>query len=191
MSKTLLVGATALMIGAASFAAAQPYPGGMMGDGGMMGGRMGGHGQGGQQQYSPDDARAFVDARIAALHAGLKLTAEQEKNWPPFEQAYRELAQQRVQWRTEQRNQAQPDSPIDRLQRRADRLSVEGAALKKLANASAPLYQSLDDGQKRRFAVLARPGGARQHSAFRHGGGRGPGWSDQGGRPADGGTGPR
>jgi len=35
--------------------------------------------------------KAFTDARIAALRAGLQLTPDQEKNWPPFEQALRDL----------------------------------------------------------------------------------------------------
>lgn len=37
-----------------------------------------------------DDIKAFTDARIAALKAGLTLTPDQEKNWPPFEQALRD-----------------------------------------------------------------------------------------------------
>ena len=31
------------------------------------------------------DLSAFADARIAALHAGLQLNADQEKSWPSFE----------------------------------------------------------------------------------------------------------
>ena len=43
-----------------------------------------------------------------------------------------------------------------RLQRLADSLTMRGSALKRLADTLAPLYQSLDDGQKRRFTILAR-----------------------------------
>ena len=39
-------------------------------------------------------------------------------------------------------------------------MSDTGAALKKLADATDPLYKSLDDSQKRRFSVLSRLGGA-------------------------------
>jgi len=47
-----------------------------------------------------EDRAAFADARIAALHAGLKLNADQGKNWPAFEQALRELTQlQRIDLR--------------------------------------------------------------------------------------------
>ncbi len=45
---------------------------------------------------SAEDAAAFTDARIAGLKAGLKLTAEQEKNWPAVETAIRDLAKQRA-----------------------------------------------------------------------------------------------
>src|SRR5439155_23574335 len=36
---------------------------------------------------SAEDVAAFTDARIAGLKAGLKLTPEQEKNWPAVEAA--------------------------------------------------------------------------------------------------------
>src|SRR5689334_25000773 len=43
-----------------------------------------------------EDVAAFTDARIAALKAGLKLTPDQEKNWPAVETAIRDLAKQRA-----------------------------------------------------------------------------------------------
>src|SRR5579872_359070 len=43
-----------------------------------------------------EDMHAFADARLAALHAGLELTPDQEKNWPAFEQAAREMAKLRL-----------------------------------------------------------------------------------------------
>src|SRR5947209_2489524 len=43
-----------------------------------------------------EDAAAFTDAHIAALKAGLKLTPEQEKNWPAVETAIRDLAKDRA-----------------------------------------------------------------------------------------------
>src|SRR5579864_8553341 len=107
--------------------------------------------------FSQEDAGAFIDARIAALHAGLKLTADQERMWPAFEQAYRDLAKLRL-CRAAGANTSPPaDDPIARMQRRADDLAKRGAALKSVADAAAPLWQSFDDGQKRRFALLARP----------------------------------
>ena len=111
----------------------------------------------------PRTAPAFLDARIAALKAGLELNAEQEKNWAPLESAMRDLAKQRAErfaaWR-ERRDDNQNEnveiSPIDRLARTSDRLSARAADLQKLAGAAKPLYDSLDDGQKRRFGVLFR-----------------------------------
>ena len=109
-------------------------------------------------QLSAADVSAFADARIAALKAGLELNADQSKNWPPFEQAVRDLVQLRIQ-RIQARqagDQQQPTTPFDRLSRRADNMAKTSAALKKIAEAGAPLYQSLNDDQKNRFVVLAR-----------------------------------
>ena len=65
MLKTFLAGATALAIAGGAFAYAQGVGGGELQR---------------VQQWRPsaEDIAAFGDARIAALHAGLKLTAEQE-----------------------------------------------------------------------------------------------------------------
>jgi len=107
---------------------------------------------------SPADISAFTDARIAALKAGLELTPDQAKNWPPFEQALRDMAQlriARIQARLSGQEQA-PTTPFDRLERRADDMAKRSAALKKVADAGAPLYQSLNDDQKGRFMRLAR-----------------------------------
>lgn len=143
--------------------------------------------RGGFQRFQPsiDDIRAFADARLAALHAGLGLTAEQEKNWPAFEQAWREMSKLRLDRISsairERRERTQPsEDPAERMQRRAAALTDRGAALKKVADAFDPLYKSLDDAQKRRFAVLERFVGAgegRPRSDFRRNDGfeRGPG----------------
>jgi hypothetical protein len=40
---------------------------------------------------------AFTDARIAALKTALRLTPEQEKNWPAVEQALRDISKERRQ----------------------------------------------------------------------------------------------
>ena len=53
---------------------------------------------------------------------------------------------------------ARPDA-IARLRQGADAMTTRAASLKKLADAAEPLYKSLDDGQKRRFAVLLHMGG--------------------------------
>jgi LTXXQ motif family protein len=111
-----------------------------------------------RHHLSAADVSAFADARIAALKAGLQLTPDQAKNWPPFEQAVRDLVQLRVE-RLQARQageQQQQGTPFERLSRRADSMAKSSAALKKIADAGAPLYQSLNDDQKGRFMRLAR-----------------------------------
>jgi hypothetical protein len=155
-------------------------------------------------RMSASDMGAFADARIAGLKAGLALSAEQEKLWPPVESTLRDLAKKRIDRREQFRNEMQdrrdraerrePPSPVERLRRGAERLSEGAADLKRLADATEPLYQSLDEAQKRRFNVLARAGmrgmqqegrGWRRHGDLgdegRHMGprdrnDRGPGW---------------
>ena len=120
---------------------------------------------------SPEDMTAFADARIAALKAGLELTSDQSKNWPAFEQALRDMSTlrvQRIQAREAAAGQPQqnPTSPFDRMSRRADTMTKFSAALKRVADAGAPLYMSLNDDQKGRFKMLSRM--LRPH--HRHGG---------------------
>lgn len=105
---------------------------------------------------SQEDRAAFTDARIAALKAGLRLSPEQEKLWPAFETAMRDIAKERLEHRADRPNEARPSDPVERLRRRADALSAAGANLKRLADAQEPLYQSLDDSQKNRFQLLSR-----------------------------------
>ena len=100
--------------------------------------------------------RAFGEARLAALRPGLALTPEQEKNWPAFEQAARDYGKLRLDRRSAMRNAQPGDDPVERLRQRAAAMTDTGAALKKLADATDPLYKSLDESQKRRFAILNR-----------------------------------
>jgi hypothetical protein len=117
----------------------------------------------GHMQMNPEDRAAFVDARIAAVHAGLKLNADQEKLWPPVETAVRDFAKLRID-RANARMNAKPEEgaqkdPVTRLRERAENMATSAVALKKIADAADPLYKTLDDGQKRRLAVLTHRGG--------------------------------
>jgi zinc resistance-associated protein len=171
MKKTIAAGAIALTLAGAGFALAQQNT------------------QTAQPTQSRDargwnaeDAAALTDARIAGLKAGLKLTAEQEKNWPAVETAIRDLAKTRADRMKERTDRmaarrearrggdnaqgnaqgsaqgSRPDA-IGRLRQGADAMNSRASSLKKLADASEPLYKSLDEGQKRRFTVLMRMGG--------------------------------
>src|SRR5215203_7034663 len=131
-----------------------------------MGGGMGG-GMGMMGRFSPEDIEAFTDARIAALHAGLRLSPDQQQMWPPVEQAIRDLVKlRREQFRAWRERREQGGDPRDdlpgMLRGMAERQAVRAEALRKLAEAAAPLYASFDDGQKRRLRMLVRhmrPGG--------------------------------
>ena len=75
MKKTIVAGTIALTLAGAGFALAQQAtPRERAGS-----------------RPSAEDVAAFTDARVAGLKAGLKLTAEQEKNWPAVETAIRDL----------------------------------------------------------------------------------------------------
>jgi hypothetical protein len=112
---------------------------------------------------SPEDMNAFAEARIAALRAGLKLSAEQERLWPLVEEALRSLANLHLtSMQAMRQGQARmEDDPINALRSMSDRMAEGAAAMRKLADAAAPLYASLDEAQRRRLRVLARDMGPR------------------------------
>jgi hypothetical protein len=158
MNRILLAGVAALAIAGSSMAYAQHR-----------------HWFHSHMRMSAEDRVAFADARIAGVHAGLKLTPDQEKLWPPVESAVRDFAKMRIDRanaRMKAREEAQkqdaqkpddqtPDDPVARLRARADRMATTATALKKIADAADPLYKTLDDGQKRRLAMLTHHRGGR------------------------------
>src|ERR1700730_1366157 len=144
-----------------------------------------------RHRLSADDVNAFADARIAALKAGLELTPDQAKNSPRFEAAVRNMVQLRIdrikaRQAAEQQGQAPtPTTPFERMAKRADAMSKRSVALKQIADAGAPLYQSLNDAQKARFTKLARI--LRPHQHGNYGGERREGRNfDRDGRGQDG-----
>ena len=147
-------------------------------------------------QHWATDREAMLDAELAVLKAGLRLTPDQMKLWEPFESAVRDADRMRMAHmqemmeRMEKMRRVGPMgpmgmdqmgpmgmgmeggesmSPVDRLQTMASHLTDAGAALKKVADAAKPLYASLDDPQKRMFGLLAP-----EVIAMRHGHGMGP-----------------
>jgi zinc resistance-associated protein len=140
MWKPVIVGAAALAIAGSSLVYAQQRD------------------QGGTRwRPSQEDHAAFADAGIAALKAGLRLTPDQEKNWPAFETALRDVVKMHQErFASMRRDEPRTDDPVVRLRRQAEMMSNTGATLKRLADAQEPLYQSLDDSQKNRFRILAR-----------------------------------
>src|SRR4051794_7667760 len=150
MRKILLAGTAALVLAGSTAVYAQHRP--------WFGGHM---------RMSAEDRSAFADARIAAVHAGLKLNADQEKLWPPVEAAVKEFARLRIDranarmnaMRDGDRDRQGPRDPVTRLRDRAEAMGATAAAMKKIADAADPLYRTLDEGQKRRLAMLTRIGG--------------------------------
>ncbi len=108
---------------------------------------------------SKEDRAAFFDAHVAAVHAGLRLTPDQERLWGPVESAVRDMARQMSDLRDRQQAQAAPADPIERMARMGDMASKRGQAMTRVAEAARPLYASLSDDQKRRLRVLIRARG--------------------------------
>jgi hypothetical protein len=95
-------------------------------------------------------------ARAAQLKADLRLTSEQETNWSGFQTAivdvWKKQAEHQISWRNARANQQGSVDLIEQMRKDADDQVVRGNDRKKLADAAQPLYASLDDQQKRRFA---------------------------------------
>jgi zinc resistance-associated protein len=162
MWKSVVVATAALAIAGSSIVYAQQREDGY-GDGPRFEHR--------HHHMSAEDRAAFVDARIAALKAGLELTPDQAKNWPAFEQALRDMAKLRAERiaareAREQNPSQTPIAPFDRLSQRADNMAKASAVLKRIAETGQPLYMSLSDAQKGRYQKLARM--LRPHHHYMH-----------------------
>lgn len=142
MWKYVLAGVAALAIGGSTLVYAQQQRGDF----------------GPRWSFNSDDRGAFIDARIAAVKAGLRLTPEQEKNWPAVEAAVRDLIKLREDQRATRRERFDERDPVARMRSGADSLAAMADGIKRVADAADPLYKSLDDAQKRRLALLGRAG---------------------------------
>ena len=108
------------------------------------------------QMFSAQDRAAFLDARVAALHAGLTLTPDQEKIWPPVEQALRDFSKVAGMQRQKMREKKQPLDFVEHLQVHSANMIARGEAMKKIADAVGPLYATFTEAQKRRLPILLR-----------------------------------
>jgi len=115
-------------------------------------------GRGGWRAMSTQDREAMMAARMAAVKAGLVLTPEQEKLWPPVENAVREGMKQREEWRARMDKEGVAANPVERMRRMGEMSSARGAMMTRFADAAAPLYASLTDDQKRRLQMLGGSG---------------------------------
>jgi Spy/CpxP family protein refolding chaperone len=111
----------------------------------------------GPPMHGMADRGFMLDARIAGMKAALNLTPEQEKSWAPFEAAVREAATMRMEAmraRREDMDKGERPSPIARMNEMSEHLAQASGELKKVAEAAKPLYDSLDETQKRHFGPL-------------------------------------
>ncbi len=112
-----------------------------------------------QMQQMQEERAAMLDAHLAGIKAGLKLTADQEKLWPQFESAIRDAAKARGEAMRQMRETmgqkgAERPSPIAHMQMMSDHLAKMSAELKSVADAGKPLYEALNDAQKHNFGPL-------------------------------------
>jgi len=132
---------------------------------------------------SSEDRAALIDARIAAVKAGLKLTAEQEKLWPPVEAAARDMAKLAQDGRAARSTAPANEDPVERMARMGSEMTQRGTAMTKVATAARPLYASLSEDQKRRLQILIHPEGKQRGERGHHSGMKGQyrehhGWHD-------------
>ena len=110
-----------------------------------------------RSEFTANQMADQAAARAAQLKADLRLTPEQDKNWPAFEVAvvdmWKNQTQQRLAWRAAHARQQDNVDLIDEMRKEADAQIDRSNERKKLADASQPLYNGLDDQQKRRFSA--------------------------------------
>lgn len=103
--------------------------------------------------YNAADARAVLNARLAALKAVIELTPEQEKLWPPLEAAIRDISKNAAQ-RRQDHEQVAPKDFLDILEVVAADEEARAKDLKRFVAAAKPLLASLTPEQKLRIPAF-------------------------------------
>ena len=114
-------------------------------------------GEGHMGMHGMADFGFMLDARLAGMKSALKLTADQEKNWAPFETAVRDAAKLRAEMLRAHHDAMEKDirpTPIEHMTEMSDHLAKASVELKKVADSAKPLFDSLDETQKRHFGPL-------------------------------------
>jgi zinc resistance-associated protein len=107
-----------------------------------------------QSDQQPTAAEPATHAEQVKHWTSLRLTADQEKDWGPFEAAVKDAQEARLA--ALQKEQSGNLSPMDRNAAQVDRLQQSQANLEKIVEAAKPLYASLDGAQKQKFIALGR-----------------------------------
>jgi len=109
-----------------------------------------------QVELSENQINDQFTARTARIKADLRLTPEQAKNWPAIESAVKDIGKRnadlQIALRTERAQLKAPFDVIQQMREEARFLGERSVDQKALADAAQPLYASLNDQQKRRFA---------------------------------------
>lgn len=114
-------------------------------------------------QMSGMMAPAHVEGRIAFLKTELKITSSQEPLWQGFAEALRSDARtmddmaKKMQGMMMSGMKETESSLIDRLDRRESMLNAHLDRLRRIRTALGPLYESLDDEQRRSADELIMP----------------------------------
>jgi len=104
--------------------------------------------------YTPEDAQAVLDARLAALETVIRLTPDQTKLWEPVEAALRQAAKDAAS-RAADRAKADPAGDfLTVLDRIADAEAARAQDLKNVVAAFKPLVAALTPEQQRRIPAF-------------------------------------
>jgi len=97
-----------------------------------------------------------AEARTAKMKVDLNLTADQEKNWSGFATAMNDMSKKQADRRIALRDARAQDhgtfDALDEIRKNADRQIERSNDRKKFTDAAQPLYTSLNEQQKNRFA---------------------------------------
>ena len=98
------------------------------------------------------------DARTAKMKVDLNLTSDQDKNWAGFASAMQDMSKKQADRRIAMRDvgvqQRGTVDMLDELRKNADFQIDRANDRKKLADAAQPLYATLNEQQKNRFAEI-------------------------------------
>ena len=107
-----------------------------------------------------------IEGRIAFMRAELKITTAQQAQWDRVAEVMRAGAKRKDQMFQQMRaTRGQPQTAIEKLDRRVSFIEAQAAEEKTFADAFRPLYQSLSDDQKKSADELfgrSRHGGWRR-----------------------------
>jgi hypothetical protein len=110
--------------------------------------------QEGEPQLTAEQIVANSDAYIDRIKAELNLTPEQEKNWTGFSSAMHYLGHNgadRLNLRIARAKRDPPDDIVEQMRNEAQFLNDRAVDQRNVADASEPLFMSLDDKQKAIF----------------------------------------